>query len=86
MRVLLVEDEQPLARYIEAGLRKHGFTVDVALDGQSALDECELVPYEVVVLDRTCPWCTTTRCAAGSPGGAAVRIDPNSPICSVGEC
>ncbi|MCA2227727.1 response regulator transcription factor [Nonomuraea aurantiaca] len=55
MRVLLVEDEQPLAGYIEAGLRKHGFTVDVALDGQSALDKCELTPYEVVVLDRDLP-------------------------------
>ncbi|GAA2825635.1 response regulator transcription factor [Nonomuraea rubra] len=55
MRVLLVEDEQPLARYIEAGLRKHGFTVDVALDGRSALDKCALTPYEVVVLDRDLP-------------------------------
>ncbi|MFB4285188.1 response regulator transcription factor [Nonomuraea sp. MTCD27] len=55
MRVLLVEDEQPLARYIQAGLRRHGFTVDVALDGRSALDKCELTPYEVVVLDRDLP-------------------------------
>ncbi|MFF0866252.1 response regulator transcription factor [Nonomuraea sp. NPDC003560] len=55
MRVLLVEDEQPLAGYIEAGLRKHGFTVDLALDGRSALDKCELTPYEVVVLDRDLP-------------------------------
>jgi hypothetical protein len=28
MRVLLVEDEQPLAKYVAAGLRKHGFAVD----------------------------------------------------------
>ncbi|MFF4622204.1 response regulator transcription factor [Nonomuraea jabiensis] len=55
MRVLLVEDEQPLAGYIEAGLRKHGSAVDVALDGRSALDKCELTPYEVVVLDRDLP-------------------------------
>ncbi|MEU8135577.1 response regulator transcription factor [Streptodolium elevatio] len=55
MRVLLVEDEQPLARYIEAGLRKNGFTVDVAVDGRSALDKCEVTPYDVVVLDRDLP-------------------------------
>ncbi|NUP47922.1 MAG: response regulator transcription factor [Catenulispora sp.] len=55
MRVLLVEDEQPLAGYIEAGLRKHGFVVDVALDGRAALDKCELTPYDVVVLDRDLP-------------------------------
>ncbi|WP_020670900.1 response regulator transcription factor [Amycolatopsis nigrescens] len=55
MRVLLVEDEQPLAGYIAAGLRKHGFAVDVALDGRTALDKCGLTPYDVVVLDRDLP-------------------------------
>lgn len=55
MRVLLVEDEQPLAGYIAVGLRKHGFAVDVAFDGQSALDKCALAPYDVVVLDRDLP-------------------------------
>ena len=55
MRVLLVEDEQPLAGYIAAGLRKHGCAVDIAQDGQAALDRIDLVPYDVVVLDRDLP-------------------------------
>ncbi|AGL16864.1 histidine kinase [Actinoplanes sp. N902-109] len=55
MRVLLVEDEQPLATYIAAGLRKHGCAVDVTHDGQQAMDKSELVPYDVVVLDRDLP-------------------------------
>lgn len=55
MRVLLVEDEQPLAGYIAVGLRKHGFAVDIALDGRSALDKCEITPYDVVILDRNLP-------------------------------
>ncbi|MFC0106595.1 response regulator transcription factor [Kibdelosporangium aridum] len=55
MRVLLVEDEQPLAGYIATGLRKHGCVVDIALDGQAALDKVELTPYDVVVLDRDLP-------------------------------
>ncbi|TCO54297.1 response regulator transcription factor [Actinocrispum wychmicini] len=55
MRVLLVEDEQPLAGYIAAGLRKHGFAVDVAVDGRTALEKCEVTPYDVVVLDRDLP-------------------------------
>ncbi|MEV0809723.1 response regulator transcription factor [Micromonospora sp. NPDC050200] len=55
MRVLLVEDEQPLAGYITVGLRKHGFAVDVALDGRAALDKCAVTPYDVVVLDRDLP-------------------------------
>jgi DNA-binding response OmpR family regulator len=55
MRVLLVEDEQPLAGYIAAGLRKHGFAVDIALDGETALAKCDSTPYDVVVLDRDLP-------------------------------
>ncbi|GAB3464545.1 response regulator transcription factor [Actinophytocola sediminis] len=55
MRVLLVEDEQPLAKYVAAGLRKHGFAVDVAFDGRTALDKCAVTPYDVVVLDRDLP-------------------------------
>ncbi len=55
VRVLLVEDEQPLAGYIAVGLRKHGFVVDIALDGRTALDKCEVTPYDVVVLDRDLP-------------------------------
>ena len=55
MRVLLVEDEQSLAKYVAAGLRKHGFAVDIAFDGRSALDKCEVTPYDVVVLDRDLP-------------------------------
>jgi DNA-binding response OmpR family regulator len=55
MRVLLVEDEQPLAGYIATGLRKHRFVVDLAEDGRTALEKCELTPYDVVVLDRDLP-------------------------------
>jgi DNA-binding response OmpR family regulator len=55
VRVLLVEDEQPLAGYIAAGLRKHGCAVDVVLDGRAALEKVDLAPYDVVVLDRDLP-------------------------------
>jgi DNA-binding response OmpR family regulator len=55
VRVLLVEDEQPLAGYIAAGLRKHGCAVDVAMDGQTALDKADITPYDVVILDRDLP-------------------------------
>jgi DNA-binding response OmpR family regulator len=55
VRVLLVEDEQPLAGYIAAGLGKHGCVVDVAGDGRSALDKLDITPYDVVVLDRDLP-------------------------------
>jgi DNA-binding response OmpR family regulator len=53
--VLLVEDEQPLAGYIAAGLRKHGCAVDIAMDGQTALDKADITAYDVVILDRDLP-------------------------------
>jgi DNA-binding response OmpR family regulator len=55
VRVLLIEDEVPLAGYIAAGLRKHGFAVDLAHDGRTGLDKWQLSPYDVVVLDRDLP-------------------------------
>jgi DNA-binding response OmpR family regulator len=55
MRVLIAEDDDRLARAVAAGLRRHGMTVDVALDGDNALDRLAVGQYEVVVLDRDLP-------------------------------
>jgi DNA-binding response OmpR family regulator len=55
MRVLVVEDEAALADVIARGLRQSGLAVDVARDGEEALDKADLTPYEVVVLDRQLP-------------------------------
>jgi DNA-binding response OmpR family regulator len=55
MRVLIVEDERPLADAVARGLRHRAMAVDVAYDGQNALNKSELVDYDVVVLDRDLP-------------------------------
>ncbi len=55
MRVLIVEDEERLAETIARGLRREGMAVDVAYDGQAALDKLEICQYDVVVLDRDLP-------------------------------
>ncbi|MEV0146841.1 MULTISPECIES: response regulator transcription factor [unclassified Nonomuraea] len=55
MRVLVVEDEEELADAIARGLRLHAIAVDVAYDGQEALELATYVPYDVVVLDRDLP-------------------------------
>jgi DNA-binding response OmpR family regulator len=55
MRVLVVEDEQTLARYIAEGLREQAMSVDVAHDGSIALDKLADDSYDVVVLDRDLP-------------------------------
>jgi DNA-binding response OmpR family regulator len=55
VRVLVVEDEQVLARAVARGLRREGMAVDVALDGADALDKAAVNRYEVLVLDRDLP-------------------------------
>ncbi|MFI6318619.1 response regulator transcription factor [Nonomuraea sp. NPDC050556] len=55
MRVLVVEDEERLADAIAQGLRLHAMAVDVAYDGQEALEVASYVSYDVVVLDRDLP-------------------------------
>jgi DNA-binding response OmpR family regulator len=55
VRVLVVEDHVTLANRIGEGLRDAGFAVDVAYDGQAALDSAAVTDYDVVVLDRDLP-------------------------------
>jgi DNA-binding response OmpR family regulator len=55
MRVLVAEDHVKLARTVAAGLRREGMAVDVALDGQQALDHAHATSYDVIVLDRDLP-------------------------------
>jgi DNA-binding response OmpR family regulator len=55
MRVLVAEDHEKLARAVAAGLRRYGMAVDVALDGDDALDRLASNRYDVVVLDRDLP-------------------------------
>jgi DNA-binding response OmpR family regulator len=55
MRVLVVEDFEPMARAIMTGLRREGMAVDAAYDGIEALDQLTHVKYDVVVLDRDLP-------------------------------
>lgn len=55
MRVLVVEDELELADVVTRGLRQAGLAVDLANDGEEALEKAVATPYEVVVLDRGLP-------------------------------
>jgi DNA-binding response OmpR family regulator len=53
--VLVAEDHAKLAETVAAGLRREGMAVDVALDGQQALDHAGVTGYDVIVLDRDLP-------------------------------
>ena len=55
MRMLLVEDEVRLAGLVAEGLRRAEYTVDVALDGQEALDYARVAAYDAIVLDLMLP-------------------------------
>ena len=55
MKVLLVEDHAKLATTLARGLRREGMAVDVAFDGQDAIDHLAGTTYDVVVLDRDLP-------------------------------
>ncbi|WP_194921633.1 response regulator transcription factor [Catenulispora rubra] len=55
MRILVVEDEEYLARVLEMGLRREAMTVDVEHDGAQALARLAVQDYDAVVLDRDLP-------------------------------
>lgn len=55
MRVLVVDDEVDLAEAIARGLRREGYAVDVAHDGEEALEKARLTPYDLICLDITMP-------------------------------
>jgi DNA-binding response OmpR family regulator len=75
VRVLVVEDERLLADTITAGLRKHAMAVDVAYDGDAALERLAVNDYDVVVLDRNLPAVSGDEvCRTLVESGAEVRI------------
>lgn len=55
MKILLVEDEELLSNVITKGLKKLGFAVDQAYDGESALYLYEVNNYDLMILDLSLP-------------------------------
>jgi DNA-binding response OmpR family regulator len=75
MRVLVAEDFEILAKAIASGLRREGMAVDVALDGDDALESVAVTRYDVVVLDRDLPGTHGDEvCRRIVGGGAGSRV------------
>jgi two-component system copper resistance phosphate regulon response regulator CusR len=55
MRVLLVEDEPRAARILAKGLREQAYAVDVAGDGQTAIEHAAATDYDALILDVMLP-------------------------------
>lgn len=53
--VLVVEDEESFVEALKVGLKREGFRVEIARDGQQALDMFDIVKPDVVLLDVMLP-------------------------------
>lgn len=55
MRVLLVEDEAPLRETLAARLKRDGFAVDAAADGDEGLYIGREMPFDIAIIDLGLP-------------------------------
>ena len=55
MRILLVEDDKGILRFVKKGLMENSFSVDVATNGEDGLASVLHMKYDLVVLDILLP-------------------------------
>jgi two-component system copper resistance phosphate regulon response regulator CusR len=55
MRILLVEDDAVIASSLSKGLREQAYAVDIATDGDAAVYQAAVNPYDAVILDVMLP-------------------------------
>lgn len=55
MRLLLVEDDKKIAKFLEDGLTQNGYAVDLASDGELGGDLLDLNSYDLVICDIMLP-------------------------------
>ncbi len=56
MKLLLVEDESRLVDSLSHLLKRNGYVVDAALDGQTGIDMACTGVYDIIILDRMLPY------------------------------
>ena len=74
-RVLVVDDEQQIARALAVNLRARGYDVDVAETGEIALDLAARLHPDAVILDLGLPGIDGTEVVRG-PARMEPRADP----------
>lgn len=55
MRILLVEDDLPIADFVARGLAENGYSVDVAHDGEEAVHWPTVAEFDLIILDVMLP-------------------------------
>lgn len=58
MKILIVEDQENLAKIIQKGLSSQGFVADYVLDGKTALSRINIYhnEYDLIILDQMLPY------------------------------
>lgn len=54
-KILIIEDEENLVRFVELELKHEGYSVDIKLDGRSGLEAAITTDYDVILLDLMLP-------------------------------
>jgi CheY-like chemotaxis protein len=76
-RILLVEDHEELWDFLSRRLRRRGFEVELAHDGQEGLNKARSLAPDVILLDMNLPvmdgW-TVARTLRGDAGTARIPI------------
>ena len=55
MRILLVEDDKGIVRFVKKGLLENSFSVEVATNGEEGVDSALRMRYDLIVLDILLP-------------------------------
>jgi heavy metal response regulator len=55
VRLLLVEDEDSIAQFIQEGLQEAGYAIDLVQDGRLGLDYALTIEYDAIILDIMLP-------------------------------
>jgi DNA-binding response OmpR family regulator len=55
MRILVIEDDASIARFVSRGLREAGFAVDTADNGHDGLAKAQSGPYDAAIVDLMLP-------------------------------
>ena len=55
MRLLVIEDENRIAKAIKSAMEQHNFAVDIVSDADSGLTAAIDPDYDLIILDRMLP-------------------------------
>ncbi len=75
--ILIIEDEEKIARFVELELEHEGYTADKATDGRTGLEMAETGAYDLIILDIMLPQLSgieVLRRLRKSPNEAAANV------------